>query len=374
MVETHLPQRIAHLTPLSAVLTLIEENVQPVAPETVPVAVARGLTLAEPVKATAGRPAAAVALRDGWAVTAAATSDAGIHAPVPLPAAQRIDAGAPLPPGADAVAPLEAVAGEAGAAQAIMAVAPGEGVLAAGEDVAAGVTLVAAGRRLGATELGLLQALDVEAVSVRRPRIRIVATRTGDQLIGAAVRMLHGAVCEAGCDASTLVANPDHLRDAVGDTEGDGVIVVGGTGVGRNDSSVQALARVGRVAVHGIALAPGESAALGFVSGEPVLCVPGRLDAALSVWLMLGQPLLRRLRSGADEIMPAAVVPLARKAVSLLGVTELIPVRLREGKAEPLATDYWSLSVLAEADGYVVAGSGSEGFAAGTPVPVLPLP
>ena len=55
------------------------------------------------------------------------------------------------------------------------------------------------------------------------------------------------------------------------------------------------LAREGRLAVHGIALTPGETAALGFVGPRPVLMLPGRLDAALGVWLVVGRRILERL-------------------------------------------------------------------------------
>ena len=37
-----------------------------------------------------------------------------------------------------------------------------------------------------------------------------------------------------------------------------------------------------------MALSPGETAAFGFVGERPVLLIPGRLDAALAVWLMSG--------------------------------------------------------------------------------------
>ena len=85
----------------------------------------------------------------------------------------------------------------------------------------------------------------------------------------------------------------------------DAIIAIGGTGSGRNDTSVQVLAREGRVAVHGIALAPGETAALGFAGTRPVLLLPGRLDAALAVWLMVGRRLLARLAASKQDSEPA---------------------------------------------------------------------
>ena len=85
-------------------------------------------------------------------------------------------------------------------------------------------------------------------------------------------------------------------------------------GSGRNDSSVQTLSREGRLAVHGMAISPGETAAFGFVGARPVLLLPGRLDAALSVWLVVGRRLLDRLaaaKNSEHELME--VLTLARK-------------------------------------------------------------
>src|SRR5258705_593758 len=114
-----------------------------------------------------------------------------------------------------------------------------------------------------------------------------------------------------GAPQSDAVGAMD-LSDALQDENADAVIVIGGTGSGRNDTSVTTLARLGRVEAHGVALSPGETAAFGFVGARPVLLVPGRLDAALAVWLMLGRPLLARL-AGAIVETPTTKAALTRK-------------------------------------------------------------
>ena len=103
-------QRIARLTPLADVLASFDLSIGPVAPREEALAAALGLTLAADV-VIAGRPSeAALALRDGYAVRADATTDASSYAPAPLsPAPQRVDTGEALPAGADAVAALDAV-------------------------------------------------------------------------------------------------------------------------------------------------------------------------------------------------------------------------------------------------------------------------
>src|SRR5579864_6134323 len=121
-------QRIVRLTPLDTVLARIDALVAPVMPREVAIATAVGRVVAGDVM-VGSRPGAALALRDGWAVNSALTQDAGPYAPAPLPSAIRIEAGAPLPAGADAVAAIDAVVVRDGAAQAIAPVTPGEGVL-----------------------------------------------------------------------------------------------------------------------------------------------------------------------------------------------------------------------------------------------------
>jgi molybdopterin molybdotransferase len=155
----------------------------------------------------------------------------------------------------------------------------------------------------------------------------------------------------------------------------DAIVAIGGTGSGRNDSSVHTLARAGRVAVHGLALSPGETAAFGFVSARPVLLLPGRLDAALAVWLTVGRRMLDRLAAAkASENEASEILPLARKVTSTVGLAEVVPVRRKDGQIEPLATKYLPLSSLSRSDGWILVAAGSEGYAAGAPAQMRAWP
>src|SRR5438132_239681 len=135
-------QRIGRLTPLADVLARIDSLVRPVEPRPAQRHAAVGRVLAQDVVAPAGLPLAARALRDGFAVRAEATADASSYAPAPLaPPPPRVDVGDLLPPGADAVAPLDVVVGRAGRYEALSPVAPGEGVLAIDADIRASAIL-----------------------------------------------------------------------------------------------------------------------------------------------------------------------------------------------------------------------------------------
>src|SRR5258708_36935212 len=131
VVEPDRPQRIARLTPLGDVLARIDALAKPVPPRASDLSGAVGWTLAEDVVANAPVPAMARALRDGWAVRADQTTDAGTYAPAPLPAAARIDVGQPLAGDADAVTPLDALTVRNGMAQPLVPGGPGDGVLSA---------------------------------------------------------------------------------------------------------------------------------------------------------------------------------------------------------------------------------------------------
>jgi molybdopterin molybdotransferase len=312
-------------------------------------------------------------LQDGWALAADDTLGAGGYAPVLLPhAPQRIEAGKPMPVGTDSVAPFDAVRSVNGRAEALVTVNPGDGVLVAGGDSDPGVPLRRAGERLRATDVAALAAAGVIRVTVREPRIRVVPLR-GTGIVLATARLIAGDIERRGGLARLDDAGRD-LRAVLAADDADAVIAIGGTGSGRNDSSVQMLARAGRLAVHGMALTPGETAALGLAETRPVLLLPGRLDAALAVWLLVGRRMLDRLAGAKGDPDAAESMTLARKVSSTVGLAEVVPVRRSGDGVEPLASKYLPLSSLSRSDGWILVPAESEGFATGAQVQVRPWP
>lgn len=367
-------QMIARLTPLAEVLAMVELDVKPVTPRTIDLTAAAGHTLAVDALASA-RPGAALALLDGWALAADATLGAGSYAPTLLPLTpQRVDAGQPMPPGTDSVAPLDAVVLRQGRAEALANVNPGDGVLPAGGDCDPAIPLRRAGERLRVTDLAAFAAAGIARITVREPRIRVLPLR-GSSIVNAAARLVASDIERRGGAARLDDAGRD-FGAVLGAESADAIVAIGGTGNGRNDNGVHMLAREARLAVHGIALTPGETAAIGFTGTRPVLMLPGRLDAALSVWLVVGRRILERLAATAEnkESDPVEMLPLARKIASTVGFAEVVPVRRHDGKAEPLATKYLPLSSLARADGWILVPADSEGYPAGAAVQIRPWP
>jgi molybdopterin biosynthesis enzyme len=371
--ELRASQRILRLTPVADVLARIDALVAPVSARLVDLADALGGTLAGDVRIEQGRPRSPVALRDGWAVRSSLTTDAGPYTLAPLPAAARIDTGEPLPPEADAVAALEAVAVQTGSIQALCPINPGEGVLAAGGDVPSGAILAHAGRRLGRFELALLRSADVGQVALRLPRIALRRARSrADRIIDTAIECLAHGISDSG-GVALLGGGNETVEQTLGSADCDAVVAVGGTGCGEGDCAVMSLRAVGNVAAHGIGLVPGETAAFGTAGSRPVLLAPGRLDAALAVWHLLGRALLARL-CGVTPPPCVSRARLTRKVASAAGLAELVPVVCADGFATPLASAYLPIGALAQANGWLLVGPESEGFQAQSDVEIRPWP
>lgn len=370
MLEDSDIQRIARLTPLADVLASFDLSVRPVAPREEALAKAVGLALAADLKTASGHPQATLALRDGFAVRADETLDASSYAPAPLSGAPaRIETGEPLPEGADAVAALDVVQTRGAQAEALAVVAPGDGTLAPDADAAAGLKLRLSGAVLRRIDVALLADFGIERVMVRQPRVRVVCVSPGT-VARSAARFIGSAI---DAESGQAIASDTTLEAAPNDDGADMVVAIGGTGSGRNDHSVRTLARIGEVAYHGIAITPGETTAIGFVGQHPVLLLPGRFDAALAGWLTVGRRMLAKRAFRLIEEQPFAA-ELGRKIASPLGLAEVVPVRRRLGRVEPVAQGYLPLQALMKAEGWILVPADSEGHPEGARVVVRPWP
>ncbi|MGT2479374.1 hypothetical protein ACU4GR_11970 [Methylobacterium oryzae CBMB20] len=147
--------------------------------------------------------------------------------------------------------------------------------------------------------------------------------------------------------------------------------MLGGSGFGRTDHSAEALGRADAVRAHGIALRPGETAAIGTVQARPALILPGRPEAALAVFLALGRPLLARL-TGAREARRGVRRCCARsppRSASPRWSSCAAGRTASSRSAEPSSP----LRRLIQADGVVMVAPEREGYPAGEEIEVWPL-
>jgi molybdopterin molybdotransferase len=298
--------------------------------------------------------------------------------------------GGVLPDGADAVVMVEYTAETMpGTIEVTRPVAPGGGLVRADEDVAAGAPLVPCGRPLRAPELGLLAAAGVTTVAVHaRPRVVIIST--GDEVVpphtatllagqvrDATASALAGLVADAGGEpvvAGIVSDEPGALKDRLTHVlpSADLVVVSAGSSVGARDETAGAVAAVGDIWCHGLAIKPGKPTLLADCGGVPLIGLPGNPLAALVVFGQIGIPLLWRL-SGCDTPPPppSTRARLSRDLASAAGRRDVVQVRLCDRVAEPVFGPSALLSVLTRADGYLVVPEPATGLDAGTEVDII---
>ena len=357
----------ASLTPLDTTLAGLLRDLAAVPPLELPLKEALGCIAAE-MPALAAIPPCDVAAADGWAMKARDLVGASSYTPLPLTKPPLwVEAGDAIPAGCDCVVDADAVDLSGPLVQVLAEAIPGQGVRRIGGDIAAG-SFVAAGQPVRALDALVARAGGLQRLRVRRPRLRIVdipatsGERITAQLIAEIARAAGAEVVLAeatGRDAESVAAALV--------TEGcDFLVAIGGSGVGRRDASVAALAQRGEVLAHGIALQPGRTAAVGRMGKIPVVLLPGAPDQALAAWWTLALPALDRL-SGRLPRIPLTL-PLARKVASLVGIAEIVLLERKDATWMPLAVGEMPLSTIASADGWLAIPGGSEGHAAGTPV------
>ena len=353
------------LTPLDAALAALLKGVEPVAPVECGLAEALRCIAADmpPLDAS---PPCDIAAVDGYAFSARDLVGASSYSPLPLTTLPVwLEAGEPIPEGCDCVLDSDSVEMSGPIAQVLAEAIPGQGVRRAGGDIAAGSLVVEPGRRVLPRDLLIARTAGIERLKVRRPRLRIVNipgnTVTAD-LIAESARTAGAEVVSlaaAGRDAASIGAA---LDNAVCDL----LLIVGGSGVGRTDATVTALATRGEVLAHGIALQPGRTAAVGRIRRTPVVVLPGAPDQAFAAWWTLALPVLDHLSGRRPR--KTLNLPLARKIASSVGLAEVVLLERKQGVWVTLAAGELSLDAIARAEAWLAVPGGSEGFAAGAPV------
>lgn len=350
---------------MERILSVREEvlrAVEPLTDELVAPADALGRYLSGDALASVASPARACAAMDGYAVRA---SEAGVGMPLRVAEtlfagddatrglgsgeAARIFTGAPLPAGADAVVMQEVVSVEDGLARASKAVAPGENVRRAGEDLEQGAVALTEGARIGARQLALLAAVGAGRVRVRR-RPRVVVISTGEEIVlgrvpdsnGPAVA---GVLRAAGAEVASRTVG-DRLEPlaaalAEGLAGADAVVTIGGVSVGDRDHVAAAVALAGgEKRVHGVPMKPGKPFLFALAGGKPILGLPGSPSACLVALEVFARPAVLRLAGAARTGRRTLRLPLAAAAQGKPGRARFVWARVDpDGRVRPLGRD-----------------------------------
>ncbi|MFJ2440677.1 gephyrin-like molybdotransferase Glp [Streptomyces sp. NPDC087658] len=267
----------------------------------------------------------------------------------------RIMTGAPLPPGAEAVVPVEWTDGGTGggAATAMSPAGPGDRgaggevrihrpvearahVRARGSDVRAGDLALAAGTVLGPPQIGLLAAIGRGRVRVR-PRPRVVVISTGSELVQPGEPLGAGQIYDSNSFALTAAArdagaiayrvgavtdDADTLRSTIEDQliRADLIVTTGGVSVGAYDVVKEALSSVGDEDEAGagidfrkLAMQPGRPQGFGSIGPEhiPLLALPGNPVSCYVSFELFVRPAIRALMGLKDIHRPVVRATLA---------------------------------------------------------------
>ncbi|MEU1625782.1 gephyrin-like molybdotransferase Glp [Streptomyces sp. NPDC020096] len=359
-VDDHLDDILRQLTPLEPIeLQLLD---------------AQGCVLVEDVTVPVPLPPFDNSSMDGYAVRVADVADAGEDAAVVLKVvgdvaagdaelpsvgpgqAARIMTGAPLPPGAQAVVPVEWTdaglgagpastmrahsahpAGASGEVRVYRPVEPSAHVRARGSDVPAGALALASGVRLGPPQIALLAAIGRGQVKVR-PRPRVVVLSTGSELVPPGEQLgpgrihdsnsyaLAAAAREAGAIAYRVGAVADDaetLRATIEDqlVRADLIVTSGGVSVGAYDVVKETLSELEgeqHVEFRKLAMQPGKPQGFGLIGADrtPLLALPGNPVSSYVSFELFVRPVIRSLM-GLEPVRRETVT--ARCAAEITG-------------------------------------------------------
>jgi molybdopterin molybdotransferase len=379
----------------------ILEGVRPLVPIELPLAEAHGCVMAKDVMSEYDIPPFSSAIADGFAVRAADVAGASSETPVRLRVvgwalagrppdttvgwgeATRISVGAPLPAGSDAVVPTDAVTLEGDTARVVAAAQAGAGIRPAGEDIRAGATLVPAGRRLSAAELGILATAGFGA-ALTYPKVRVAVVSVGElvepgrpagfgQVRDANSYALVGGLRDVGAvpyRVGIVLAPEVDLRETLLSnlSRADAFICAGGVDEGEGDRVGLLLAGLGDLETYRVSMRPGGIMGFGIVDGKPFFSLSGEPASAFVSFEVFVRPAVLKTMGRRDVGRPEVGAVLDAAIPEEDGVTRYVPARVshREGvwRAQPTGSaDPNLLGAVVHANGLIVLppGEGSRG-------------
>ncbi len=306
-------------------IRIILSEVKPTPEESAPILDSVGRVLSRDIVSDVNIPPTDNSAMDGYALKHESTRSATGNSPAELVVcgeiragsvysgpdvaegfAVRIMTGAPIPDGADAVVPVEDTLEAQGKVRVLCEFQSGENIRRAGEDIAAGMTVLSAGHRIRPADIGLLASLNrIEAPVRRRPVVAIIAT--GDELVDPGEEIGPGQIRNS--NAYALYAEilkygaiPRYLgiaRDTMQDTfekfkqafEADIVITTGGVSMGKYDFVKDVMRDIGvGISVRKILMKPGKPLVFGAKDGKLCFGLPGNPVSSLVSFLQFVRP------------------------------------------------------------------------------------
>ena len=344
-----------------------------------------------PIAARMNSPHYYAAAVDGMAVRSADTFSASPESPMELSLGEQglfVEMGTPLPSGMDAVIPvLELAWAGPESVRVGRSSNPFRNVRPVGEDVAQHEVILPKDHRIEAVDVGAMAAAGVDKVQVyRMPRVAIIPLGNHlvspgclpdvGQMVDSSSPTLAALVSQAGATPVVWPVTPERLEETQqavvkAAEENDLVFVLAGASHG-SPLVARVLSELGERVVHGVAVKPCGSVAMGFVNGKPAIGFPFHAVGVFAAFDLFARPLLADLLGPAVslEAMPSTEailsVPLRRQA----GTEEVVRVKmgLVDGLrvAVPELGGASTLMSLVRASGYVRVPAEVEEFKAGT--------
>jgi molybdopterin molybdotransferase len=318
------------------------------------------LRLCEDVAAGLDLPRFDNSAMDGYAVRAADVAAARADAPVRLPVVGEIAAGRPaphklspgtamkimtgaqVPEGADAMVPYENTDRGEHDVRVDAPSTTGQHIRRRGEDVEAGVPLLAAGDRVGPREVGLLAGIGLDKVLVR-PRPRVVVISTGTELVDPGVGLdtdqqiydsnsflVAAAAKQAGAQVfrvGRVGDDPAELKQAVSDQliRADLIVTTGGVSQGDYDIVKSVMPELGPCEFVRVAMQPGKPQGFGLIGDDriPIVMLPGNPVSAFVSFEAFVRPLIRKLMGARPYLREAVRCHAAHAVTSIPGRLQL---------------------------------------------------
>lgn len=374
--------------------------------ETVPLAEAAGRTLIRTAKSTRPQPPFAASAMDGYAVAADAVAPnatfrvigeaAAGHAwdgIVQAGEALRIFTGAPMPNGTSRVVIQEDVSRDGDIITLNDALDTSDYVRPIGADFPDAFELRAP-RRLTASDIALLAAMNVATVNVaRRPHVALIATGDElvmpggdprpDQIIASNIFGLKALIEANGGTADILPITAD-TKDALHNTfttaiSADLIVTIGGASVGDHDLVGEVAQDFGLDrAFYKIAMRPGKPLMSGTMRDKPFLGLPGNPVSAMVCGHLFLLPMLRRM-AGLTDVLPQVVTATLAADLTRNGPREhYMRAQITETEDGRMITahsrqDSALLTVLSDANALLIRPINQSALKAGTSVKAIQL-